>query len=70
MLDVFSALVNALTSALQFIVSFFSGIFSVFTLVGQSFAFLSASWLVMPAPLIVFATAGLSIVIVFHLIGR
>lgn len=70
MLDVFSALVNALTSALQFIVSFFSGIVSVFTLVGQSFAFLSSSWLVMPAPLIVFATAGLSIVIVFHLIGR
>lgn len=70
MFDVFGALVDALTTALQFIVSFFSGIVSVFALVGQSFAFLTASWLVMPAPLIVFATVGLSIVIVFHLIGR
>lgn len=70
MFDVFGALVNALTSALQFIVSFFSGIVSVFALVGQSFSFLTTSWLVMPAPLIVFATVGLSIVIVFHLIGR
>lgn len=70
MFDVFGALVNALTSALQFIVSFFSGIVSVFVLVGQSFSFLTTSWLVMPAPLIVFATVGLSIVIVFHLIGR
>lgn len=70
MLNMFSALVDALTTASQFIVSFFSGIVSVFALVGQSFAFLSMSWLVMPAPLVVFATAGLSIVIVFHLIGR
>lgn len=69
-IDLFSALVNVLTTAANFIVSFFSGIVSVFALVGQSITFLSVSWAVMPAPLIVFATAGLSIVIVFHLIGR
>lgn len=70
MLDMFSALVDALTTASQFIVSFFSGIVSVFALVGQSFVFMAAAWAYLPAPLLVFATAGISIVIVFQLIGR
>lgn len=70
MLDVFSGIVQALTTAGNFLVSFFSGILSVFSLIGDAWSFLGASWLYMPAPLLVFATAGLTIVIVFQLIGR
>ncbi len=70
MLSFFSVLANAVTSLLNFIVSFFSGILSVFSLVGQCWSFLTVSWAVMPSVLLVFITAGLTIVIVFHLIGR
>ncbi len=70
MLSFFSVLSNAVTSLLNFIVSSFSGILSVFSLVGQCWSFLTVSWAVMPSVLLVFITAGLTIVIVFHLIGR
>lgn len=70
MLSFFSTLGDAVTSLLNFIVSSFSGILSVFALVGEAFSFIAVSWALLPAPLLVFATAGISIVIVFHLIGR
>lgn len=70
MLDVFSGLVQALTTAGNFLVSFFSGILAVFGLIGDCWLFLQQSWLYFPAPLLVFATAGLAICIVFQLIGR
>lgn len=70
MLDVFSGLVQALTTAGNFLVSFFSGILAVFGLVGDCWVFLQRSWLYMPSPLLVFATAGLTICIVYQLIGR
>lgn len=70
MLNVFSGIVDALATLANFIVSFFSGILSVFVLIGQCWDFLGESWAYMPAPLLVFAVAGLTVCIVFQLIGR
>lgn len=54
----------------QFVSSFVTGIISVFALIGQSWAFLTTAWGVMPSVLLVFITAGLAIVILFQFIGR
>lgn len=54
----------------QFIVSTISGILAVFGLVGQCFSFLGVSWLLLPSVLQVFCVAGLTVTIVFLLIGR
>ena len=70
MLDVLSSIVEAISTLLNFVVSFFSGILSVFGLVSQSAAFLTLAWTQLPSVLLVFCVAGLSIVIVFQLIGR
>lgn len=70
MLDVFSGLVQALTTAGNFLVSFFSGILAVFGLIGDCWLFTQQALFYFPAPLLVFAGAGLAICIVFQLIGR
>lgn len=70
MLDVFSGLVQAFTTVGNFIVSFFSGILSVAVLIGECWVFAQQALLYFPAPLLVFAGAGLTICIVFQLIGR
>lgn len=70
MLDVFSSLVEGITTLLSFVSSFFSGIISVFGLVAQCSAFLTLAWTQLPSVLLVFCVAGLSIVIVFQLIDR
>lgn len=70
MLDFFTTLGNALISCVKFIVSFFSGILAVFALVGECWTFLTLAWGVMPSVLVVFIAAGLTITVVFHLIGR
>lgn len=55
---------------IQFVTSTISGIVSVFGLIGQCFAFLTFSFGYLPSVLLVFITAGLTITIVFQLIGR
>lgn len=70
MLSFLSSIVDSVTIFVKFLISTISGILSVFGLIGQSFAFLSTSWGYMPSVLLVFITAGLTIVIVLHLIGR
>lgn len=54
----------------QFVTSTVSGILSVFALVGRSFTFLTVAVSYLPSVLLVFVTAGLTITIVYHLIGR
>lgn len=61
---------DAFSVIMQMITSFFSGIISVFSLIGQSFVFLGAAWAYMPSVLLVFCTAAIAIIIVFQLIGR
>lgn len=55
---------------IQFVTSTISGILSVFALVGRSFVFLTSAVSYLPSVLLVFVTAGLTITIVYHLIGR
>lgn len=55
---------------IQYVSSLLNGILSVFSLVGQSFAFLGVAWGYMPSVLLVFCTAAIAIIIVFQLIGR
>ncbi len=55
---------------IQFLTSTITGLLSVFGLVGQAVSFMAVAWALLPAPLLVFATAGISIVIVLNLIGR
>lgn len=61
---------DAFAVIMQLVTSFFSGILSVFSLIGQSFAFLGVAWAYMPSVLLVFCTAAITIIIVFQLIGR
>lgn len=70
MLDWISSIGNSFTIIVQFISSFINGILSVFGLVGQCWAFLVVAFGVMPSVLLVFMVTGLTITIVFQLIGR
>lgn len=70
-------MLNALQSILDFIGmigSFVSnlvtGLFSMITMIPQAFSAISYTLGYMPSQLLVFATAGITICIVFHIIGR
>lgn len=65
-----SSIGDAIGIFVQFVTSTVSGILSVFGLIGQCFAFLTLSFGHLPSVLLVFITAGLTITIVFQLIGR
>lgn len=70
MLSWLSSIGDAIGIFVQFVTSTITGILTVFGLVGQCFSFLGVSWLLLPSVLQVFCVAGLTIVIVFLLIGR
>lgn len=70
MLSWLGSIGDAIGIFVQFISSTITGILSVFGLVAQSVAFLAIAWTQLPSVLLVFCVAGLSIVIVFQLIGR
>lgn len=70
MLSWLSSIGDAIGIFVQFVSSTITGILSVFALVAQSFTFLGIAWIQLPSVLLVFCVAGLSIVIVFQLIGR
>ena len=70
MLAALGAIVDALGTFLNLVVSFFSGLLSLFSLIGQSMAFLSLIWTVIPSVLLVFGLAGIGIVVMLHLLGR
>lgn len=70
MLSWLSSIGESIGVFVQFVTSTVSGILSVFGLIGQCWTFLTLSWGYMPSVLLVFITAGLTITIVFQLIGR
>lgn len=70
MLSWLSSIGESIGIFIQFVTSTISGIVSVFGLIGQCFTFLTVSWGYLPSVLLVFITAGLTITIVFQLIGR
>lgn len=70
MLDWISSIGDSIGVFVQFVSSLISGIISVFSLIGQSFAFLGVVWVYLPSVLLVFCVAAITIIIVFQLIGR
>lgn len=70
MLSWLSSIGNSFVVFIQFLISTLSGILSVFGLIAQSLVFLALSWGYLPSVLLVFAVAGVSIIVVFQLIGR
>ena len=70
MLSWLASIGNSFVVFIQFLISTISGILSVFGLIAQSLVFLGLSWGFLPSVLLVFAVAGVSIVVVFLLIGR
>lgn len=70
MLSWLSSIGEAIGIFLQFIGSTISGLLTVFGLVGQSFGWLTVAIGYMPSVLTGFVMAGLTITIVYHLIGR
>lgn len=70
MLSWLSSIGESIGIFIQFVTSTISGILAVFGLVGQSIAFLTVAWLQLPSVLLVFCVAGITIVVVFQLIGR
>lgn len=70
MLSALSGLVQGFNIVVQFVTTFFTGIISVFGLVAQCWVFLVTVWGLLPSVVLVFAAAGLSICVVFQLIGR
>lgn len=70
LLSALNAVVQALSTFLTLVVSFFSGLISLFALIPSCMVFLSLVWAVIPAPLWVFGSAALGIVLVLHILGR
>lgn len=70
MLGWLNSIGDAIATFLSFASSMLSGILSVFGLVGTCFAFLSKCFTALPTPLLAFCVAGITITIVFLLIGR
>lgn len=70
MLGWLSAIGDAIGTFLSTISTFFSGILSVFGLVGQCFNFFMNCSVVAPSVLVVFMTCTITISVVFLLIDR
>lgn len=60
----------ALGAIVDFISTLLTGIIQVFVLVAQSMTFMATLFTLVPPVLVVFASAGLGIVVFYHLIGR
>lgn len=70
MLDFLGSIGEAISIGVQFITSTVQGILSVFSIIAESTSFLTTCFSAIPAPLLLFASAGIAIVIVLQLIGR
>lgn len=70
MLSWLGSIGEAIGLFVQFLTSFITGIINVFVLVAQSITFLGSLVAFFPPVLWVFVTAGISITVLFHLIGR
>lgn len=70
MLDFIAGIGNAISIVVQFITSTISGIVQVFTLVAEAMVFMSTLFGLIPPVVVVFASAGIAVTVVYHLIGR
>lgn len=70
MLEFLGSIGDAISAVLNFISTMVTGIAQVFVLVGQSFGYLTVLFNLLPPVLYVFAVAGITVAIFYHLIGR
>ena len=70
MLSWLGSIGDAFGIIMQVVTSFFSGILAVFSLVAEGMVYIVAILGFLPSVVLGFAMAGLTICVVFHLIGR
>lgn len=70
MLNVFESILTFLATIGQFIESIVTGLFSMLQMIPQSMEATANIISYMPSQLAVYATAGIAICVVFHIIGR
>ena len=70
MLSWLASIGDAIGVMMQLIVSLFNGLIQLFTLVTKAITFTLAAFAYIPPPLVVFATAAISIIAFLHLLGR
>lgn len=70
MLSWLSSIGDAIGLFVQFITSMLSGIIQVFTLVAEAMVFMTTLFAFVPPVLLVFASAGIAVTVMYHLIGR
>lgn len=70
MLEMVSSILTFLQTVVALVMNFINGLFTLLLLIPQAVVFVTTS-IGYPAPvLVVFAVAGVSICVVFHIIGR
>ena len=70
MLEMVTSIVTFLQTVVALITNFINGLFTLLLLIPQAVAFITTSIGYLPPVLTVFAVAGVSICVVFHIIGR
>lgn len=70
MLDFLKGIVDFLTAVGSLIINMVQGLLSIFPLITQSIAFFTYVYAYVPSVLLVFLLAGISICVIFQLIGR
>ena len=70
MLSWLASIGDAIGVMMQLIVSLFNVLIQLFTLVPKAITFTLAAFAYIPPPLVVFATAAISIIAFLHLLGR
>lgn len=68
--DILKAIANIIASLIQFIVSTLESLFSLFSNLPQYLSFVTTSINVLPAVIIPFALASISIFVIYLVIGR
>ncbi len=70
MLEMVSSILTFLQTVVALVMNFINGLFTLLLLIPQAVVFVTTSIGYLPPVLVVFAVAGVSICVVFHIIGR
>lgn len=70
MLNVFNAILDFCQMLASFVQNLVTGLFSMINMIPQAFTAINYTIGYMPPALLVFALSGITICIVFHIIGR
>lgn len=70
MLEMVDSIITFLQTVVSLIQNFISGLLTLMLLIPQALVFITTSIGYLPPVLVVFAVAGVSICVVFHIIGR